>query len=666
MLNFNGQFQLNTNICYGDKSISHRALIFAAIADGTSTVRNISLARDVLATAECLRRLGAEITFCGNTATVVPIKNLPAAQVVLNCENSGTTARLLAGLVAGLGVSARFVGDQSLSRRPMDRVIKPLQSMGADIYCERDCLFVCRGSRLNAIDYTAQVNSAQVKSAVLIAGLFAEGVTVYRENIPTRNHTELLLQYLGANISADGNVICVKRSALRAFDITVPNDPSSTAFFVALALAKGLSATFTDVLLNNARLGFYRVLANSGARIRYDNVHTVCGEQVGNISVFPSAIKPLYASERDVCDAIDEIPALAVVALATKGTHVFCGVDELRRKESDRVQAIRRTAAACYQYCTADGGNLVIRSDGKLPRGMYFDDCCDHRIAMSRAILCQIAGGGSIDCAPFDISFPEFLTMMGVQPLKLGLVGADVSGSMSPRLMAYLAARKGICCSYDAVNVPSDVSDADLSAIIGGFDGVNVTMPFKTRVARLLGASVPSVNTVGKNIVTQSTDGYGIIASLRSHGISVNNAKLWIVGAGGAAEACVAVLKKYGCAMQILNRTASKARYLTDKYALQTDIARPDGVLTFVPQCPFEQSIELPDSVQWVFVADYKGYSGVADKAMLRDITVVSGLEMLYNQGAKSFALWTSTPIQHGYKQFARSISSENFDVKRR
>ena len=655
MINFTKRFHLNTDFVYGDKSVTHRAFILAALANGTSVIRNVTASADILSTVNCLRALGAKIDIDGATATVTPVNSLPK-EVTLNCGNSGTTARLLAGVVAGLGVKAKFVGDESLMKRPMQRVTEPLRMLGAEIDCDGGCLFVIRGGRLHGATIRAKVNSAQVKSAVLLAGLFADGETTYVEQLPTRNHTELMLHAIGANISVNGCEITVRKSRLNSFEADIPNDPSAAAFGVALAVAKGLDVTFTNVLLNETRMGFYRVLQRSGANISYVNVREIFGERVGDIVIKKSELQPLVATEQDVCDGIDEIPLLATLALTLKGEHTFSNVTELQYKECNRIQAITHIAKTCNQRATFDGTNLTVVSDGKLPKGKHFTSFDDHRISMCEAILSIIVGGGSVDNAPFSVSFPQFCYMLGVEPLRLGLIGENVSNSKSPQLMAHLAGRAGICCSYDTVNLPRDIPDDELVNVIHSFDGLNVTMPFKNRVATLLNADCPSVNTVGRTVAPQSTDGYGIIQSLRSHGIDIRNKELLIVGAGGAAEACVRELIKYGCKMHIVNRTEAHAKELSTKYALQNAALSPVGVLSFVPECEFEQSLALPQSCEFLLVAAYKGYSGLREQATKRGLTVIDGLEMLYHQGAKSFALWTNTPTQDDYHAFVSAL----------
>ena len=651
MLNFNSQFNIDTSVCYGDKSLTHRALIIASIASGASTIRNISLCQDIFATINCLRTLGAQIDIDGTTAKVTPIST-PCDNVVLDCQNSGTTARLLAGVVAGLGIKATFVGDNSLTSRPMQRVMDPLTELGAKFTkCDGE-LFTVHPSILVGKTLTAKVNSAQVKSAVLLAGLFAQGTTQYVEPVATRSHTETMLAHCGV----DTTNCAVAKNTPKPLDITIPNDISSASFLMALALLTNQSLLLKNVGVNDGRIGFLTVLQKAGANIFVQNTRTEFGEKVADICIQKGAIGPLSATTTDVVNAIDEIPILSVLALATKGTHLFCGVGELAHKECNRIDAIIGLAQACGQTATFDGANLTIISNGILPHKPHFCAYNDHRMAMASAVMSLACGGGSVDSFPVEVSFPNFLQTLGIYPKKFCVVGSNVAHSMSPMLHMCLAKNANICCNYQAVNLPTDVTDEQLLATICSFDGANITLPFKNRVATLLNATNPSINTVGKNITPTSTDGYGVMQALATNGIDIANKKLWIVGAGGGAEATIVELLGK-CQMQVVNRTASKAQALTQKYTLATDIAQPDGILTFVPECEFEQSLQLPNSCQFVFVSAYNGKSGLCDKAKQKGIKVVDGLQMLYHQGAKSFALWTNTQVQNNYQDFYSFIN---------
>ncbi len=647
MLNFNSQFNIDSSVCYGDKSLTHRALIISAIANGTSIIRNVSLCDDVFATINCLRILGATVQMDGTTATINPIKK-PNDNVVLNCQNSGTTARLLAGVVCGLGITAKFVGDKSLMARPMKRVIEPLTELGANITQADGELFTIHPSNLVGTTITSKVNSAQVKSAVLFAGLFAQGTTRYVEQIATRTHTENMLTHCGVNITN----CTVTKSIPNAMDVTIPNDISSASFLIALALLADRTLTLPNVCINAGRIGFLTVLQRAGANVYTKNVRNVAGEKVADIVVEKGNFSPLFANATDVVNAIDEIPILSVLALATKGEHRFECVSELQYKECNRIQAIIDMATACGQTAHFNDNNLTIVSNGILPTKPHFHVFDDHRMAMCGAVMSLASGGGSVDSFPVGVSFPNFLQAIGVAPKKFCVIGKNVKNSLSPILHLFLAKQKDVCCSYDAVNLPQTATDDQLLDVLSNYDGVNVTLPFKNRVATLLNADIPSVNTIGKNIAPTSTDGYGVETALKENGIDIVGKPIWIVGAGGGAEATIRQLLGK-CDILIINRTQQKAQTLTEKYNLSTNIDNPYGILTFVPECDFEKKLTLPDSCKFVFISAYNGTSGLRQKAQNRGIKVVDGLQMLYHQGAKSFAMWTNTPLQTNYQNFA-------------
>ena len=228
-------------------------------------------------------------------------------------------------------------------------------------------------------------------------------------------------------------------------------------------------------------------------------------------------------------------------------------------------------------------------------------------------------------------------------------------------MQTYLAMQAGVCCSYGIVTLAADVSDAELLRVIDSYDGLNVTMPFKIRVAQLLNADIPAVNTVGKGIVPQSTDGYGLVHSLQKHGVDFVNKPLWIVGAGGAAQSCVSELLNYGCKMRVFNRTAQNARLLRDRYGLPDEVADPVGMLTFIPECTYEQGLSLPNSCKFVFISAYMGYSAIREKAEARGLTVVDGFEMNYFQGTVGFSLWTGTPVQDDYEGYLAYVKEFDY-----
>jgi 3-phosphoshikimate 1-carboxyvinyltransferase len=417
----------------GDKSIGHRAVLFGALCDGVVEVSGLSGGEDNRSTMGCLRALGVKIEeHERGRATVhgVGVDGLRAPTSQLDCGNSGTTMRLMAGLLAAQKFSATLFGDETLQRRPMRRVSAPLEQMGARFEGRPgnkpgEVLppLTVHGSALTGIDYTLPMASAQVKSAVILAGLYARGATTVVEPGPTRDHTERMLARLGAPVSVVGkNTVRVAPDGwdrkLPAQPMDVPGDPSSSAFLVAAALLAGggEGVTVTDVCLNPTRTGFLDALRAMGATIEVRNPRERCGEPVADLFVAGRA--SLTATELSgdlVVRAIDEIPILSVVASQARGTTVVRDAHELRVKESDRVASTLRMLQSFGVRVEEREDGLVVHGDPGAPlRGGDVDAVGDHRIAMSAAILALVAPGATTvrDVANVATSFPSFRKLM--------------------------------------------------------------------------------------------------------------------------------------------------------------------------------------------------------------------------------------------------------------
>ena len=407
----------------GDKSISHRALLLGAISEGQTTIYGLLQAEDPVSTAECLRSLGVIISPLGNTNHPVIVQGvgldgLKEPDVILNCGNSGTTMRLMLGLLAGQQ-KHHFVlsGDASLRQRPMQRVGKPLAIMGAHITGRREgnlAPLAVLGQQLHGTVINTPVASAQVKSALLLAALTANGSTTVIESARSRDHSERMLRAFGADLNVGGGIenhIHVQPGAtLRAQTIVVPGDLSSAAFWlVAGALLPGSDLVIENVGLNPTRAGILDVLEQMSARVEILNLHDVAGEPVGDLRVYPSILEPFFIEEKIVPRLIDEIPVLVVAACFCKGTSQIQGAAELRFKESDRlavmVRQLRLMGADIDEY--EDG--LVIRGGREL-RGTDLDSEADHRVAMSLAIAALMASGASRlhRYSVTAVSYPQF------------------------------------------------------------------------------------------------------------------------------------------------------------------------------------------------------------------------------------------------------------------
>ncbi len=392
----------------GDKSISHRALILGSIASGPSHVRGRSEGADVVSTAACMRALGVEVD--GTTVDGRGLRGLREPAGPLDCGNSGTTMRLLAGLLAAQPFESELVGDESLSRRPMDRVVAPLREMGARAGWPP--LRVGGGGPLRGIEYRPPVPSAQVKSAVLIAGLYAEGTTAVVEAVTTRDHTEVMLGAMGADVKVDGTrVELAPVDELKPLDITIPGDFSAAAFWlVAAGLVESSNVRLAGVGVNPTRTAFADLLTSIGFAIRRLHPRFEANEPVADVQVGPARdLRPVRVDGRGAAEMIDELPVLAVAATQIPGTSIISGAKELRVKESDRL-------AAMEEALTAMGADIVVEDDGWVingPRrleGAHVDSCGDHRVAMALAVAALIAAGKTeiegAECV--DISYPSF------------------------------------------------------------------------------------------------------------------------------------------------------------------------------------------------------------------------------------------------------------------
>lgn len=404
----------------GDKSISHRSIMLGSIADGVTEVEGFLEGEDSLATLAAFRAMGVVIDGpqAGRvTINGVGMRGLKAPTAALDLGNSGTSMRLLAGLLAAQPFDTILTGDASLSKRPMRRVTEPLATMGARIETGDDGMPPLRihgGTPLRAIDYVLPVASAQVKSALLLAGLHAEGRTCITEPAPTRDHTERMLTAFGVEPVVDGNRICIDGGGrLIATPIAIPADISSAAFFlVGAAIAPHSDLLLTDVGINPTRIGVINILRRMGADIEVRNERRFGGEPVADLRVRSSNLHGIKIPEDQVALAIDEFPVLFIAAACASGTTVLRGAAELRVKESDRIQVMADglSALGIDARPTADG--IVIEGRGRVDGGTI-DSHGDHRIAMAFAIAgLRAADPITIhDCANVNTSFPGFVDL---------------------------------------------------------------------------------------------------------------------------------------------------------------------------------------------------------------------------------------------------------------
>ena len=404
----------------GDKSISHRALLVGLISEGETVVRGFGRSRDTETTLAAVRALGAQVAEDEDLLRVrgVGMTGLVEPSFPIDCGNSGTTARLLAGILAGQeGRRFQLVGDASLSRRPMDRVAEPLRAMGARVETSGGTLpMTVEGARLGGIDYELPVASAQVKSCLLLAGLYAEGETVVRERVPSRDHTERMLRLAGCSIRLGPGWVAVRRAHRLALpEVEVPGDISSAAPFVlAATLLPGSELLVSGVGVNPTRTGFLDVLERMGARIAIFNRRTVSGEPVADIEVTHAELVATEVEPSEVPRLVDELPLFALAAAMARGESRVRGAEELRKKESDRIETVTSALRAL-------GGRIVPFPDGfrvrgipARPRGGRVRAAGDHRIAMLGAVAGLVSREGVRleGEEAVAVSFPGFFDLL--------------------------------------------------------------------------------------------------------------------------------------------------------------------------------------------------------------------------------------------------------------
>lgn len=396
----------------GDKSISHRAVMLGSLANGVTEISGFLKGADCLSTIDCFRKMGIDIDINGENVTVHGngLRGLLKPDEMLYTGNSGTTTRLLCGILAGQNFDTSITGDASIQKRPMGRVVQPLSMMGAKIENEYCPLYIT-GTKLHGIDYKMPVASAQVKTAIILAGLYADGETVIHEIEKSRDHTELMLSAMGADLTVDNLDITVKpTNDLTAVNVDVPGDISSAAFFLVLgAIMPNSQITVTNVGINPTRTGIIDVLKDMGADITLENVHTSAGETVADITVRSSSLKGTTVGGDIIPRLIDELPIIAVAAVFADGQTVIKDAQELKVKETNRIRAVVDEFNKCGIAITETDDGMIING-GKSIHGADFKTYGDHRMAMSLTVLAQLADGESTlddsDCA--CVSYPTF------------------------------------------------------------------------------------------------------------------------------------------------------------------------------------------------------------------------------------------------------------------
>ncbi len=401
-----------------DKSISHRAIMLSALSNGKSIINNFSKGQDPLSTLKIFNSLGINHKFIDENSLEISSNGILMKPLApLDCGNSGTTMRLLSGILAGQKFDSILTGDNSLSKRPMLRVIEPLRLMGAQITAnENHAPLVIKASRLHSINYTSKISSAQVKSAILLAGLYTDGKTVFKEPCQSRNHTELMLKYLDANIeSIDSTTTAISFSQLTPKTIVIPGDISSAAYFIAAALiVPNSELIIKNVGLNPTRTGFLDVCKMMGADIEILDKKTISGELSGDIRVKYSSLRATTICGEIIPRLIDELPIIAVLATQAKGETIVKDAGDLRNKESDRIKSIVNGLSSLGANIVETQDGFIIQGKTKLKGDCLVETQKDHRLIMSlfvAGLICE----KPISVKDFEwvkISMPEFEKLM--------------------------------------------------------------------------------------------------------------------------------------------------------------------------------------------------------------------------------------------------------------
>ncbi len=543
----------------GDKSLTVRAILLGAIASGKTIINGALVCNDTLATISCARKLGAKIYRRGNKISITGTKKI-ANNAIFDCKNSATLARLLIGILSGAGAYATVKGDKSLSSRPMARVCDPLILRGAKITTTNGKLPIkIYPATLQEYSYFMQVDSAQVKSALLLSGLISKKTTVVTERNKTRDHTEKMIEYLGGNISVNNKQISLCESSLIGNKISILKDPSSASFYLSMGLVLG-EVTVEKVLLTDSRAGFYNKLKSVNAHINYSNVNNSPFGKSADITAKKSEIYYFEITSEEIPSLIDELPIICAVACLNKGCKIF-GASELRVKESDRLNGICELLSKAGARCEVFEDDLVVYP---IEKGKYFEyESTDHRLLMTAFVLGVCLNGCLINNEKWvDVSFPNFFKNFYLN--RLGLVGVDLSKSQSGVMHKFILGKLRLSnFTFEQRSLNENAFDDFMQKC--PYKAFNATIPYKERL--FLDSSEKSEKAVMSksanyyfNGVTYTTDGDGLYYALKQKGVEVNNKNILVYGVGGAGRSIALSLLRKGGRVFVANRTFERAQ----------------------------------------------------------------------------------------------------------
>lgn len=555
----------------GDKSLTVRAIILGALASGETVVENPLICADTLATVSCVKTMGATVLNDekNNRLVITGARKIKDGGVY-DCKNSGTTARLLIGALAGLNVNATVIGDKSLSRRPMQRIIEPLKSRGAKIESANGTLPVkIYPAELFNFVYKMPIDSAQVKSGILLSGVTSKKRTEIIENNKTRPHTEELLKLFDADIIVDDKKITLngqnageninEKFALEGHKIVVPSDPSSAAFYVALGLLCG-EVTVPKVPLIDTRAGFYKILQKAGAQIFCENEQFEDGQQTFDVTARKGKINYFEIEREELPSLIDELPLISAIAAKNGGAKIK-GACELKFKESDRLNGTCALINAAGGCASVTGGDLIILPKFTPANFEYSSD--DHRMIMTAFVLMSAGAGGVLfneDCV--FVSFPNFFK--NLNNFKCALFGENVENSFSGAIHKFVLSAFGLKnFSYEQISCGAEEFLKQLEK--PAYRLINATYPYKNKLFSAAEKTEKNVEFIqNANFlfggVAYSTDGDGLLYALLYSGCNVKEKNVLIIGAGGAGKSICYSFAKAGACVYVFNRTAEKAK----------------------------------------------------------------------------------------------------------
>ena len=545
-----------------DKSITVRAVLLGAVARGKTVIKNPLVSGDTLAALECAKTLGASVSVRENEIVITGAEKITDGKTYY-CYGSGTTARLLAGMLAGAGVNAEITGDEVLSSRPMNRVVSPLKERGANISCNQNVKggglpMIIRPAELAEFEYEMPVDSAQIKSAVILSGVTSGKKTVVTERNFTRNHTEEMLPLFGGNLKVCGKKIVYENSPLKGCEITVPADPSSAAYYIALGILLG-EVTVPKVPLNDTRTGFYKILADAGCKIFRGKTEDCGGFAVSDITAKKSLPRYFETEFSSIASVIDELPLLAVVAAFGGGAKIK-NAGELRVKECDRLTETARLINLAGGKAEIFGDDLIVYAEKPHKYFEYFSD--DHRMVMTAFVLMSAACGGKLYGSEYAaVSFPNFFKNFNNFPCCL--FGENVTKSFSGVIHKHNLTEFGKeNFFYEMRSVRGEEFEKEIEK--PRYKLINATNPFKNALknAGESAAEIASLSSSANflfNGKSYSTDGYGLLYALKSCGVEIKNENVLVIGAGGAGRSVCVAFAKYGAHVFLWNRTYEKA-----------------------------------------------------------------------------------------------------------